>query len=97
MCLLERLLDLFEVGQVTNVGCHSLGGSPQTGQSLRDHEVNLASVCLGRDSIGTGEASLLAEDLVETINLVTIAVEDLHELYGQGVSEGLIDAETMSS
>lgn len=79
LVLLKRLLNLLEVGQMTNVSSNALSRGAETSQGLGNVEVDLSCVGLGGDCIGGGEAGFLAENLVQAVDLGTVSVEDLHE------------------
>ena len=79
LALLERLLHLLEVGQVADVAANALGRGAEGADSVGHAQVDLAGVGLGRNGVGRGKTGLLAEDLVELLDLVGVAVEELEE------------------
>ena len=57
--LLERLLDLLEVGQVADVAGDALGGGAEGGEGVGYAQVDLAGVGLRGDGVDVAEAGFL--------------------------------------
>ena len=69
LVLLERLLDLLEVREETNVGRDLVCGRSERGEGSEDVDVDLARVGLAGDGVGAGEAGELGDESVELLNL----------------------------
>lgn len=67
------------VGQMTNVRRDALHRRTQSAESVGHAQVNLAGVGLSGNVVACREASLLAEEFVELVDLVAIALEELEE------------------
>jgi hypothetical protein len=78
LVLLKRLFHLLLAGKVTDVAGNALDGCAESGHGVGDTEIDLAGVGLGGDAVAGWEVRLLAENLVELIDLHSVAVEDFH-------------------
>ena len=77
--LCERLLDLLQVGQETDIAAHFVRRLSHTRKDAEDVEINLPCVCLARNRNGLLEAHELANALVEDLDLFVVAIEKLQE------------------
>lgn len=85
LVLLERLLDLLEHGKVADVDTNALAGRSERAQGVGNVDIDLTGVCLTGDDEGGAETSLFGDELVQSLNLVVVAVENLEE---RGLSTG---------
>jgi hypothetical protein len=69
LVLLERLLDLLEVGEKTDVGSDLVRGGTEGREGTEDVDVDLARVSLSSDGVSMLEAGELSDELVELLNL----------------------------
>lgn len=79
LVLLERLLDLLEHSQVANINTNALAGRAKGAESVADVHINLARVGLAGDDEGRAKSSLLGHKLVQLLDLVVVALENLEE------------------
>jgi hypothetical protein len=69
LVLLERLLELLEVGEETNVGGDFVGSGAERGEGAEDVNVDLARVGLSSEGVGLGEARELGDESVKLLDL----------------------------
>jgi len=64
---------------MTDITGDSLNGSAEAGEGIGNAEIDLSRVGLSRNWVAAWEACLLAEKLIEFVNLPIITLEDFHE------------------
>ena len=79
LVLLEGLLNLLQHGKVTDVNTDTLAGGTERAKSVANIDIDLASVGLTGDDESGAEASLLGDELIQSLDLVVVTVEDLEE------------------
>ena len=79
LVLLEWFLHFLGRSEMSDITSNTLDGSTQTREGIGNSEVYLSGVGLSADIVAFWEAGLLAKEGVQFINLLSIAVEDLHE------------------
>jgi hypothetical protein len=62
---------------MSDVACDVYRGGAQTTDCIGDVEIHLSRIRLDRDVESFGETSVLAENLVELVDLRSITMEDL--------------------
>lgn len=75
LVLLERLLDLLQVGEQPDVGCDLVCRRGERGEGGEDVDVDLARVRLASDGVGILEARELGNERVERLDLYRPSVE----------------------
>ena len=65
LALLKGLLDLLQVREMADVAGDALGSGSQGGEGIRDPQVDLAGVGLGRDGVYAGKPCFLWEPRAE--------------------------------
>lgn len=79
LILLERLLDLFQVSQQTDICGDLVDGCTKGGHGHQDVNINLAGISLARDGVVLLESGKLCHTLVKSFHLVMIALEEGQE------------------
>lgn len=98
LVLLERLLDLLQVGEQTDVGGHLVDGGTERGKGAEDIGVDLTRVGLASDGVGVAEARELSDALVESLDLLVVAIEEGEEgALGTGRALDATEAEVVTS
>ena len=72
LVLLERFLDLLEVGEETDVGRDLVGSGTERGERAEDVDIDLARVGLAGDGVGVLKARELGDEAVELFDLSSI-------------------------
>jgi len=79
LILLERLLDLLQVGQETDIGGNLVDGGTERGHGHQDIDINLARVGLASDGVVLLESGKLGNALIQILNLLVIALKESQE------------------
>lgn len=97
LVLLEGLFDFLPAGKMSDVCADALAGGAEAADGACDFEVDFAAVGLGGDWVRGGEAGLLGDELVKSLDFVVVAVEDLKETsLGSGGSLDSTEAELVA-
>lgn len=64
---------------MTDVNTDTLAGGTERAKSVANIDIDLASVSLTGDDESGAEASLLSDELIQSLDLVVVTVEDLEE------------------
>lgn len=79
LCGFEGLFKLLEGCKEADGLADVFASRAERRERIEHVDVDLASVCLAGNDVGGGEASLLCDELVELLDLVVVAFEDLEE------------------
>jgi hypothetical protein len=94
----KGLFDFLPTGKMSNVGRDALASGAEIADGAADFEIDLARVGLGGDRVACGETGLLGDELVKSLDLCVVTVEDLEERgLGTGGSLDTAEAELMTN